>query len=246
MTTPARPVPPRAKKRRISDVSSPSEQPSSRIRLSTTEDEDNTVEEDVDVVVNMPEDKRAPVWRYFSKTEEDKNKAECSLCQTKVSINNSSTSMMKLHIERNHQKVYKNELAGLIKARRDEFKLKKAKKQQLEAEKDRVQPKIKNFAAPEPYGNNHTRTQKLDESVAKYFVRTNTAFNKVEHPAFREFLYDVDPRYTAPSINKVIRDIDKMREDVEATMKDDLQKVFQTNNSVSFVFYIRWRYWRRQ
>jgi len=64
----------------------------------TTEDEDNTVEEDVDV------------WRYFSKTEEDKNKAECSLCQTKVSINNSSTSMMKLHIKRNHQKVYKNEL----------------------------------------------------------------------------------------------------------------------------------------
>ena len=89
----------------------------------TTEDEDNTVEEDVDVVVNMPEDKRAPVWRYFSKTEEDKNKAECSLCQTKVSINNSSTSMMKLHIERNHQKVYKNELAGLIEARKDEFKL---------------------------------------------------------------------------------------------------------------------------
>ena len=69
--------------------------------------------------------------------------------------------MMKLHIERNHQKVYKNELAGLIEARKDEFKLKKAKKQQLEAEKDRVQPKIKNFAAPEPYGNNHTRTLKL-------------------------------------------------------------------------------------
>ena len=138
----------RTPKRRISDVSIDEDEPttepaSSRLRVDIEEQNDDLVlgenvnpietEQNEDTTKSAVENlmgTKAPVWRYFSKSE-IKSKAKCNLCGCIVSNNNSSTTMMIAHVKKNHQKMFKDELSILIKAREEELKLKRSEKERL-------------------------------------------------------------------------------------------------------------------
>ena len=76
--------------------------------------------------------------------------------------------MMVSHVMKTHKKTYDEELSKLIKDKKDEQKQRKITQELFDLEKERTQPKIKNFVAIEPYPQSHPQVKKIDKLVEEY------------------------------------------------------------------------------
>ena len=203
--------------------------------LQENEVTNNSTDESVKVSTPPARSNGAPIWNFFEKSEDNKNKAKCNKCKILVAINNGSTTMMMAHIKRNHTVIYANDLSKQIEKRKKQARIAKEAKEILENEKNNSQPKIKNFAGVEPYPQNHPISKNIDKVSAEYIVRSNSPLNTVEKPEFRKLIHTLDRKYVPPSRSKITRDIDEMRIEKEHIIKDELNEVFKTNvKSISF------------
>ncbi|XP_063924783.1 zinc finger BED domain-containing protein 4-like [Zophobas morio] len=137
---------------------------------------------------------RSEIWTYF-KPDDDRNKAQCIICNKKYSRKGRTTSSLKNHLKSMHPEQF-----SLFESSSNEKQMQKMKaeahkivtplqetKKQLSIE-EAVQKEKK-------WDTNNSNSKKIDELIGEMIALQNLPFNFVEGLGFRRLIQELSPRY---------------------------------------------------
>jgi len=117
---------------------------------------------------------------------------------------------------KNHLKRHKNAYDEYLKKEAEQKITEEEQKKQERKPKTKAQPEIKSSVSP--YAPNHTNYRKFLHSVALFLSRTTCSKNTVLHPAFREMMRSVDPKFPPFGKRTVKNETDKIDKDLMTRM----------------------------
>ncbi|XP_022094348.1 zinc finger BED domain-containing protein 1-like isoform X1 [Acanthaster planci] len=126
----------------------------------------------------------SPIWRFFGflpdpddpAEAESPDKVVCALCGKQLMYANSSTTIMRNHLDHKHPKVYISQIPRTVAA-------------STSAE------------APKRSGSSmmNNRKKRLSTCIANYIAKDLKPLSSLEEPSFRKMLHEFDPRFVLPS-----------------------------------------------